>query len=396
MTPPRDLTHTVPLKLFPGPGRVQHPSKPSPDVLIIGGGVIGLAIAYELAKQRVKVTILEQGLVGSGSSHASAGMLAPLSDSYSHPPLAELGVKSFRIYPTFLKEAEEAAGITAERMPTGVLRLATTLEEEQQLRDQLPWAKQHALPLEWVGRKEATTLEPLLAGPLRGATFSPSEHQLSPTRLVAVLRRAAIHHGADIHEQTPVIGLKHKGGQVTSVHIATGDLPVGTLILASGAWAGLQSAWLGLRLPLHPVRGQVAYLNKLPRPLRHTVMHGDTYAVPKGDGTTLVGTTLEHTAGYDQQATVAGVAGFLTRIQTFLPSLGDATLNHLRAGLRPAAADELPILGPTPAFENLYLALGHYRSGILLSAITAKLLATSILQGGVDFGPFAASRLARD
>lgn len=380
-----------------GPGGVIRPkARPSADVLIVGGGVVGCAIAYALSKRKLRVMLLEQGQIGSGASQAAAGMLAPLSDSYEQPAVGELAMRSFRLYPTFLKEAEEAADISAECMPTGVLRVARTAEEERHLRGQLPWATQHKVALEWVEPRLAVGLEPNLVPDFVGATFSPTEHQLNPSRLVEVLRRAAVAQGAEVREQTPVLGLIRPNGKVTGVRTASEEISAGTIVIATGAWAGLHADWLGLNLPIAPVRGQVAYLNKLARPLRHTVMHGDTYAVPKSDGMTLVGTTLEMEAGYDQRATVAGVVGFLTRIQSLLPTVGSASLNHVRAGLRPAATDGLPVLGPAPAAKNVILALGHYRSGILLSAVTAEMLAGHLLGSPVDFGPFAAGRLRRD
>ena len=368
----------------------------SPDVIVVGGGVIGCAIAYELAKGKARVTLLERELVGSGASHASAGLLAPLSDTMEHPALSELGMKSLRQYRSFLQEVHEAGGLDVECISSGILRVALTSEEEEGLQETERRAKDLGVEVHWLGGREAIELEPLLAPSIRGALYSPSEPQLNPSRLVEALRRAALAHGAVFREQTPVLGLLREGSRVAGVRLADEVLQADRVVLATGSWACEAGDWLGMKLPVHPVRGQVVYVNKLARPLRHTVMRPGSLAVPKGDGTTLVGTTLEQ-AGFAPRVTVGGVASILTRIQELVPSIGETTINHTRAGLRPCSADHLPVLGPAPGAEEVVLAAGHYRSGILLAPVTATIIARLILEGsdGADSGPFAASRLER-
>lgn len=368
----------------------------SPDVLVVGGGVIGCAIAYELAKNGAAVQLVEQHHLCYGATNASAGMVAPLSDTPVGHPLIELGMCSFRMYDAFLQEVEEAGGFSIECMPSGILRIARTEEEEQELRDLPRRAAQQGLSVQWLGPKEALEMEPLLAPGIRGAACSPGEPQLSPWRYVEALRRAALAHGATFREGTPVTGLTRNGSRVHGVRTPDDIIAAGTVVLAMGSWGWYAGEWLGLTVPVFPVRGQVVYVNKLSRPLRHTVSHHDAYAVPKGDGTTLVGTTREQ-AGYDQRNTVAGVAGILTRIQDLLPAMADASINHTRAGLRPASADELPILGPAPTLDGVVLATGHGRSGILLAPATARIIADVVLKGtgATDLGPYSAARLER-
>lgn len=370
----------------------------SPDVVVVGGGVIGCAIAYELAKARVKVLLLERDQVGGGASYASAGMLAPLSDSMEEGPLLELGMRSFRIYPQFLREAEEAAGMSAECLPSGILRTAFTEEEAKELRGSLDLAKGLGLPLQYVDGDEARRIEPLLGPRVLAATWSPEEPQLNPSRLVETLRRAAVACGATVREQSPVHGLTHADSRATGVGVAGEVIAAGTVVIAMGSWTCQVGDWLGLDLPVRPVRGQVVYVNKLARPLSHTVMHGMSYAVPKGDSTTLVGTTLEPEAGFAPHATVAGIATILSDIQELAPSVGATTVNHTRAGLRPwFQQDHLPVLGPAPGADNVLIAAGHYRSGILLAAVTSRMITDAVLRGprAVDFGPYSAARLQR-
>ena len=367
------------------------------DVVVVGGGVIGCAIAHRLAREKLGVLVLEQRQTGSGASQASAGMLAPLSDSMGHAALSTLGLESFRLYPAFLKQVEEDGSFSAELMASGILRVALDEKDESRLRAQGPWAKERGVRVEWLEPRQARSVEPLLSPAIRGASYSPDEPQLNPARLVETLRRAAIARGATVLEHTSATGLERRGSTVTGVRTTTGTILCGTVVIASGAWAGLAGEWLGFDMPVGPVRGQVAYVNKMARPLRHTVMHAEAYAVPKGDGTTLVGTTLEPDAGFAQETTVQGVAAFLTGIQRLVPSIGGTSINHTRAGLRPGTHDGLPILGPAPGMKNAVLAAGHYRSGILLSAITARMIGDCIVKGAatVDFGQCAASRLER-
>ncbi len=370
----------------------------SPEVIIVGGGVIGCGIAYELAKRKVNVLLLEQRQLGSGATHASAGMLAPLSDSMCDPALIELGFSSFAIYKPFLEEAEESARLSAECMPSGILRIAMTADEERHLRALADFGNERGLRVEWVTAKQAQSIEPLLSPGIRGAAYSPGEPQLSPSRLVETLRRAAVARGAAVREETPVTGLVKRGATVTGVRTPQETLSAQTVVLATGAWGRTASQWLGYDVPVAPVRGQVVYVNRLARPLAHTVMHAESYAVPKGDGLSLVGTTLEHDAGYAQHVTVAGVAKMLTDIQALLPSVGATTVNHTRAGLRPRnVADDLPILGLAPGNDGVVLALGHYRSGILLTPITARMIADVVTTGKTrgGLGKFNAARLSR-
>ncbi len=368
----------------------------SPDVVIIGGGVIGCAIAYELSKGKAKVLVLEKDQVGSGASYASAGMVAPLEDHPEEREALDLGVKSFRMYRSFIEEVEETAGMSVECLESGIMRVALNEEEATAAKAGLDLGQRLGIEMHWLDEREAHEVEPLLGPAVMGATFSPAEPHLTPSRLVEALRRAAVVHGATFREQSPVFGLARNGSRLSGVRLAQEVVPTDKVVLATGAWTCQAGDWLGLELPIFPVRGQVVYINKMARPLGHAVNHSSGFAVPRGDGTTLVGTTREH-AGFDPRVTVGGVASILTRIQELLPSIADTTINHTRAGLRPWSTDYLPVLGPAPGAEEVIIASGHFRSGILLTPVTARMIADYILKGpeSVELGPFAASRLER-
>ena len=369
----------------------------SPDTIVVGGGVIGCGIAHELAKRGIHVLLLEKDLLGSGASYASAGMLAPLSDTGELPAVQELGAEAFKMYPRFLDEIEETGGMRVECMPSGIIRAAMTEEEVPALRELQEAADELGLHLEWLSGDEARNVEPLIGRDVIAATLSAGEPQLSPSRLVETLRRAAAAHGAELREHAPVTALLREGDRVVGVRLADDVIYAKTVVLAMGSWSCFASQWLGLDLPIYPVRGQVVYVNKLRQPLRHTVMRGLSYATPKGDGTTLLGTTLEH-AGFDTRVTVAGVASIFSGIQSLLPAFGDTTINHTRAGLRPWSKDAMPVLGPAPGIDGVVIAAGHYRSGVLLTPITARMIADVITEGekSVELGPLSAARLGRN
>lgn len=364
------------------------------EVVIVGGGVIGCAIAYALAKQKVKPLLLERDTLCSGATYASAGMLAPLSDTVHEPLLMELGMESFALYPSFIQEVEEASGFSIEHQTTPILRVASDAAGEQALRDQASFAAERGLEVRWLSSDDARKIEPTLAPDLRGATISCDESQVNPPRLVEALRRAALNLGARFREHTPAIGLVSHGGRVRGVKAPGEAIACDKVVLASGAWSCFSSDWLGFEIPTYPVRGQVVIVDGLDRPLRHIVMRDDSYAVPRMDGTTLVGCTREE-AGFAQHATVAGVTSVLTAIQDLIPSMAKATINHTRAGLRPGIAGGLPALGPAPGMEDVILAAGHNRSGVLLAPVTAAKIACVITQGPeqADLGPFNANRL---
>ena len=366
------------------------------DVVVVGGGVVGCAIAYELAKEKVQVLLLERDHLCSGASYASAGMIAPLSDSPVDHPLSQLGFRSFKMYDSFVQGVEEASGFSVECLPSGIVRVALTEEDEQELRAEVAAAPTLGLTVDWLDTQQAREIEPLLSPEIRGATFSPGESQLNPSRYVEALRRAAVAQGVTVREHTPVVGLGRNGSRVSAVRTAMDTVAAGVVVLAMGAWSRNTAEWLGIDVPVRPVRGQVVYVNKLATPLRHTVMRGSSYAVPKGDGMTLVGTTREM-AGFDQRTTAGGVASILTRIQDLVPAIAEASINHTRAGLRPVSEDEFLLLGPVPTMEGVMLATGHGRSGILLTPVTARLIADLIVRGAdaAELGPHSASRLER-
>jgi glycine oxidase len=364
------------------------------DVLIVGGGVIGCAIAYYLGKAGVRATVLERGAVGSQASSVAAGMLAPLAESHGKDANLELGLRSLAMFPQLSQELMEEAGVDIEYAPKGILRVAVSEEEEGILRERIAWGEELGVEVEWLPGEEARRLEPALSPEIRGALHSPKEAQVSSPHLTEALAQAAARRGARFRQNSEVVGFLKEGSRIRGVRLADGRLEGDVVVVAAGAWSGNLGQWLGISIPVRPIRGQIFALKQLPTPVTRMIF-GNGYIAPKGDGTLLVGSTQEE-AGFDSRPTAEGVADVLGRVLAMVPALRGATFCQAWAGLRPGSPDNLPILGPVEGLEGLILATGHFRNGILLAPITGKFIAELIAEGREEpLKPFSPSRLQK-
>jgi glycine oxidase len=349
------------------------------DVAIIGGGVIGCAIAYYLSREGARVVVLERGLIGGEASGAAAGMLAPLAESHGPSAFLDLCLASHRLFPDLTDALRAETGVDVEYVPSGMLRVAYSEAEETSLRSQFEWQDRLGMGVRRIDGEGARGLEPLLSRRVRGALYSPLEHQVNPGKLVQGLARAAEAHGAVIRQETPVAGLVRRGRRVTGVRLAHETLLADNVVLAAGPWTKRLAATLGVRVPVKPVRGQMLALGGGPPPVRHIVWGPKGYVVPKPNGFVFVGATVED-VGYRKSTTKRGLASLRRMANALVPAFGYAAHVDAWAALRPGSADGLPILGAAPGWDGLWVASGHYRNGILLSPITGQLMARSILE----------------
>ena len=363
------------------------------DVIVVGGGVVGCAVAYALARERLSVVLLEAEDIASGASGAAAGMLAPVSEAASPGPLLRLGLESLALFPALVAEVRERSGIDPELERSGCLRVAASEEEARAFR-----ARDRALPsldLEWLDTETVRRLEPSLAPEIHGALLSPHEGHVRSSLLARALALAAVSLGADLRLGTPVRGLLRDGARVHGVETMAGRVEGATVVLCTGMEAAQSPAWLGRTgtLPIAPVRGQILSLAPRPPGLRMIVWGGSTYLVPRRDGSVVVGATEER-AVFDHRVTAAGVAQLLGDAIRLVPALDDATFAGAWAGLRPATPDQLPMVGPWPGVDGLLLAAGHYRNGVLLAPLTAQLIAGLVLGKGMpeDAAPLRPER----
>ncbi len=365
------------------------------DCLILGGGIIGCAVALELRARKVEVTVVERGPIAGEASSAAAGILAPQAEAGGPGPLLELARASRALYPAWAESLRAATGIDIAYRTDGALVVALHEHELDLLRARQAWQTAAGLQVERLSAAEVRALEPAL-GETHGALRFAGDHQVDNRRLARAVEQAAAQAGVRF-VSAQARRVLHDGARVTGADLDGTPQVAGQVVLACGSWSALLD---GAGLPAQavvPIRGQMIELETRPPPLRHVVFGDDGYLVPRADGRVLCGSTEEH-AGFRKEVTPAGLERLARRVARLCPALGEARVARSWSGLRPGTADGLPLLGPT-ALVGLHLATGHFRNGILLAPITARLIA-SIVTGertaaglGIDLAPFSVARL---
>ncbi|MGN6700667.1 MAG: glycine oxidase ThiO [Thermomicrobiales bacterium] len=353
------------------------------DVLVIGGGVIGCAIAYALSKAGARVTLVERLRIGEEASWATAGLISLPRSTDMPLERARLFARSHQLYPALVAEVQEATGLSVEYSRAGELAVASDEREAAALRAALPWQHDLGFSVEWLDGDETRRREPALGPALQGATWCASIASVRGHRLTRALARAAQLRGATLLEAMPVHSLLSAGERVTGARTAQGDVQAGTTVLAAGAWSGELAAGIGLAAPTRPVRGQMLALDGAEPPLRHIIAGAGGYLIPRADGTIAVAATVEE-AGFDKRVTTAGLAWLASLVQTLAPALTSARVIATWAGLRPGSSDDVPIMGRAPGRDGLWIATGHFRNGILWAPVAAELLSNSIMAGQPD------------
>lgn len=372
---------------------------PSPSsVAVIGGGVIGLAIAWRLAQRGVPVTVFERGQAGRGASWAAAGMLAAgVETEPGEAALSALNRASLALWPDFAAALETASGLPVGLRQEGTLMLALNRDDLASLRFTFEFQRDHGIPLEWLTPRQALAREPRLTPSLAGAVFSAADHQADNRLLGAALAAALREAGGVLREHCAVTGLDLTGGRVTGVIAGEACVKAETVVLAAGAWsAELPGMPQAARPPVRPVKGQMLALSMDPAAplLRHVVWAPHAYLVPRADGRLIVGATVEE-KGFDPHLTAGGLLSLLDGAWRALPGIEELPIAETWVGFRPGSRDDAPLLGPG-TLPGLVYATGHHRNGILLTPITATLVADHILSGRIapEMAPFAPSRFA--
>ncbi|MBI2165318.1 MAG: glycine oxidase ThiO [Chloroflexi bacterium] len=349
-------------------------------VIVVGGGIIGCAVAYYLSEAGVKVSVFERGRLGHGASRAAAGMLSPLGEIHGPGPFLDLGLRSLRMYKGLAQELEERAGVDIEYVESGILRVAADEAGALALRSALEWQNRLGLDSRWLGEDEVRNLEPGLSSNVKGGVLSPREAHVNSLRVVEAFAQAAARRGVSFKVGASVTGLLTSGNRVTGVVAEGQKMQADFVVLAGGAWAGSLAGLVGLDLPVRPVRGQALLVHSVPAILRNVVFGPGSYLVPQKDGSLLVGATQEE-AGFDDRVTAEGVQRLLQRGMALVPCLKDATFVTAWSGLRPGSPDGHPIIGPVKEWQGLVLAAGHFRNGVLLAPATGQLVRDYIVEG---------------
>jgi glycine oxidase len=378
--------------------------KCSTDVAIIGGGMIGCSIAYFLQKRGRDVTVFDKGDIGAQASSAAAGLLAPIR------PLSKRDIfKSFQLagmtrLASLIPELEAYSGIQIEYEQTGTLRVLPA----DSLAQAYEWAgtwKHMGIRIDVLTSEEVYQQEPLLAPGILGAISIADEAQVNPTTLVQAYAQAAVKAGAVLRSRTEIIGIQRSDTdrKVTGIFTERGDLfSCNHIILAAGAWSAQCGKWFNLSLPIYPVRGEIIALKQPTPPIRHMIFDEgiydkDLYIAPKPNGTVLVGATKAE-VGFDTAVSAKGVLHLLHVATQLVPALGNSSLHHMWAGLRPKSRTSVPLLGTAPSWENVTIASGHGGFGVTLSAITGESIAELIIRGQVPelLHPFAPKEGCQD
>jgi len=335
------------------------------DAIVVGGGVIGCAVAFGLTRAGASVLLVERDRVGGHASSAGAGMLAPITESEGKGPLVETGVRSLELFPPLLEELRELSGIDAVLEITGLLRVAAAGEGDT-LRAEAAALGQFGCV--WLDREDLLEREPRLAPELEGAIWSPREGLIDGFLLTRAFAGAAARRGAHLELGTDVLGLEREHGRVVGIRTSRGRVGSAQVVLCAGAWTAAPGGWLDASLPVEPVKGQMLALDAPDPPFHSIVRSSNAYLVPRPD-MLCVGATVER-CGFDVRTTATGIAELLAGALAIVPGLGGSGFRKAWAGLRPDTPDHLPIIGPVPGVPGVCVASGHYRNGVLLSPIT--------------------------
>jgi len=368
--------------------------KRSFDVVVVGGGVIGLSCAWRLAQRGAEVAVLERGEPGGGATRVAAGMLAPVGElTFGEPELLELTLAAARLYPEFVAELETATGQSTGYERIGALHVALDRDEAAQLRRVHDLQRSLDLEAEWLSTRRCRQLEPGLAPSFHGGVLAAGEAAIDPRALTQVLLAACVSEGVEVHAGTEVVEGIFESERLVGVRTASrrfdshetsnhrlDEIRAETVLLAAGAWSG-RADWLppDARPVVRPVKGQVVELRTRDGepPARHILASERVYLVPRSDGRLVVGATVEE-MGFDTTVTAGGVHELLREAYRLLPDVAEMELVDAVAGLRPGTPDNLPLVGPG-AVDGLVLATGHYRNGILLAPLAAETLAEKLV-----------------
>ena len=347
------------------------------NVTVVGGGIIGCAVGRELASRGARVRIIDMRGTGRGATQASAGILAPYIEGHIDA-LLRLGVNSLALYDAFIARVSEDAQQTIEYARSGSLHVARNDAAAMELAMAARNLAHGGVAHELMPGHDARKLEPGLSPRIMSALLLPMHGYVRATELTTALAAAAERHGAEII--TASVEEICANGETPAVSTSAGRFESDVVVLAAGSWSGRVAP---LAPPVRPVRGQLLYLHFAQRPLSRVVWGTDCYMVPWRDGTMLVGATVEE-VGFDETATASGVSRLLEASGDLLASVPEARFESVRVGLRPGTPDELPLIGPSSTMRGVHYATGHYRNGVLLTPLTARLVADLIIDGKRD------------
>ena len=366
------------------------------DAIVVGGGVIGGAIAYNLAKRGGKVLLLEKDRLASKSSGAAAGMLGAQSEMDGDGPLFQLARKSRAMFPKIAEEIKETSGIDIGLINKGMLKVALTEQEQQEYKRIMAIQNQSGEQADWFTGEELRRKEPALSDAIKGAMYIEKDGQVEADQLTLGFLKSAAASGVVIKEYVEVYDFQLSKGKVEGVVTNQGIFTSENVIVAGGAWSQKLLLETGLQLDTYPVKGECFSVVTHRQMLSTTIFSHGCYLVPKKGGRIVVGATVMPRT-FNQKVSLNGISILLEQAKNLMPSIVEAEWERAWAGIRPQTIDGLPYLGEHPAYKGLYIATGHFRNGILLSPITGVVIA-DLIEGkstSENLEPFRVDRLVR-
>ena len=348
-------------------------------VTIAGAGVIGCAVAYELASRGAHVRILDSRTAGGGATRASAGILAPYIEGHD-PTLRRLCVRSLALFDDFIDRVRSDSGVVVEYERHGTLQVALTQDEVNQLKRMAQALGESKVTHALLDSGEVRRREPALTADTVAGLEIPEQGYVAPADLTRALVAAAIRQGAIFDIAT---ALTVEEGKVPRLHTSAGVIESDAVIVAAGSWSSqIGRPAASTEASVRPIRGQLLQLRLPQRAATHVIWGEDCYLVNRHDGTVLAGATVED-VGFDERATSDGVEQLLQASMRLMPCLRDAAFEEVRVGLRPMTTDELPAMGASSTMPHVFYATGHYRNGVLLAPLTARLMTDLVLDGRI-------------
>ena len=361
------------------------------DVVVIGGGVIGSAIAYDLVKQPQRVILVDKNQPGQEASAAAAGILAVASGRSKRGPMYQLKRAGQELYPALVRELEELTGIDIEYQTVGVLDLIRNDADEKKYRQLYELRREQGYQAAWLSADEVRKLEPNLTSHVRGAVHFSGDHHLHNGKLAEAWAKAAAKRGVDVRTGMTVTEARTANGRVSAVLIGNDWVETNTVVVAAGSWSREVGAVFGLTLPIEPAKGQMLAVHA--SQVKHVISWDDHYLVPRKNGEVVIGSTVEF-VGHNKDVTLGTIRKLIDRAEDLVPGVSTAPLLRFWAGLRPYSPTRRPILCRAPGLDNLILATGHHRNGIVAAPITGKLICELITTGqtSMSLEPFALPR----
>jgi glycine oxidase len=362
--------------------------------LVIGGGIIGSSVAWRLASEGVQVSVFERGRLGQEASWAAAGLIGPQAEAHEPGAFFDLALAGKRSFDAIVERLTAESGVDPEYDDHGVLYVAFDDVARARLQSRARWQRAAGGQVDELTPREAFRLAPVLSEKIIFALHMPNNRRVENRKLTLAYINAATHAGAEFREGALIHSIEVSSGRATGVRLADGSLEEGDIVInAAGAWAGEIRGLEEDRIHFYPVRGQILCFEARPGLVEPSLFSESGIVVPRRDGRILAGSIFEE-AGFNKSVTLDGMERILRAVRAMVPSIASIPFREAWAGLRPASDDLLPVLGPSPTVANVMYAAGHFRSGILLSAVTGEVIADLVKgrEPSIDLVAFSAAR----